>query len=74
MMTLITIVVYVLVVNVKQLDTVKSQTVQLRSQYNYEFNYTEQMRFVSVIYFWTDELFPIVDKRFPSDYNDFSEP
>lgn len=72
-LTLISIVVFVLAVNLSKLDTVKSQGVQLRSQYSYEFNHTEQVSFVSAVYFWTDELFPIVDKRFPSNYTDFSD-
>jgi hypothetical protein len=68
MTSLISIIIYVLAVNLNKLDTVKSQGVQLRSQYNYEYNITEQVNFVGAVYFWTAELFPLVDKDFPEDY------
>lgn len=31
------------------------------------------MRFVGAVYFWTDELFPKIDRRFPKDLDDFSD-
>ena len=73
MIALITIIVYVLSVNFNKLDTVKSQGVQLRSQYTYEFNITEQMKYVGAVYFWTEKLFPRVDPDFPEDYEEFTE-
>jgi hypothetical protein len=31
------------------------------------------MPFVGTIYFWTAEIFPLVDKNLPEDYKEFTE-
>jgi hypothetical protein len=70
--SMLTITIYVLVVNFNKLDTVKSQGVQLRSQFTYTYNINEHMRFVAAVYFYINELFPKVDPSFPKELVDFS--
>ena len=30
------------------------------------------MKFIAALYFWVDEIFPLVDPNLPKDYTDFS--
>ena len=54
------IVIAIILSQVKNLGTVKSQEIQLMSQAGYSFNISQQMHFVGAVYFWMEELMPVI--------------